>query len=129
MPRSLAMSLRFGLLACLALAACGSSPRQTVRAIKDATVPAGDTADTLVDPVTERQSMRFGWEFDSHLDAARYLDWVLGQLTNIGFAINQRGPNAIALTRLEGGDAYRMRIEVVRQSPTHVRVTLTISPD
>ena len=127
-PRGHVICSRVAVMSCLALLACGS-PYQTVRAIKDATVPTGDRADSFADPVAEQQSMRFGWEFDSHLDAGSYLDWVVGQLTNRSFTLNQRGPNAIALTRLDDGDAYRMSIEVVGQSPTHVRITLTISPD
>jgi hypothetical protein len=112
------------------LAVCACEWRyQAAGDIKNATVPPGDTAPPLSDPVTGPQSLRFGWEFDSHLDASQYLAWAVEQLPHRGFAVQQRGSNAIALTRLDGGDAYRMRIEIVGQSPTHVRITLTVSPD
>jgi hypothetical protein len=33
------------------------------------------------------------------------------------------------LTKFDGGDAYRLRLEVVEERPTQVRVELTVSPD
>lgn len=116
------------MLAAIVLAGC-ASPYPRVFHIKDVTVPAGDTSPRLADPVSEGYARRFTWEFDSHLDATGYLEWLVPRLTQDGFAVPARRGNAIAVARLDGGDAYRMSVEVSASPPTHVRVTLVVSPD
>jgi hypothetical protein len=116
------------LVACLLGWACGS-PYPTVRQIEDDTVPPGDTVPVFDQPVRESQSLRFSWEFDSHLEPAAYVDWVTKQLTARGFTVQQRQPSSIGMVRIHGGDAYRLRIDVTGGSPTHVRVTLRSSPN
>lgn len=118
----------FVLFACFIACACGS-PYQHIRDLKDATVPAGDRAPALDEPVRSDQSLQFSWEFDSHLEPASYLEWVAAQLTKRRFTVQRRDAAAVELTRIDGGDAYRMRVEVVSSAPTHVRVGLRASAD
>lgn len=115
-------------IACLLTWACGS-PAETVRHIKDATVPAGDRAPVLAGPVREAQSLQFSWEFDSALEPVAYLEWVTARLANRGFTIQQREDASVGMSRVDEGDAYRVRVEVSRGVPTHVRVSLRASPD
>jgi hypothetical protein len=119
---------RFSLATCILVCAC-SPLYGPVREIKEATVPPGDTAPVLEEPVREAQSLRFSWEFDSHLEPPAYLEWITTRLINRGFAMQQRDAMSIGMTRLDGGDAYRLRIEVTGRSPTHVRVSLLASPN
>lgn len=111
----------------IAAYACGS-PYPAVQKILDATVPAGDPVPPLPDRVRENISFRFVWDFDTHLTDAAYLETTVQRLTYDGFSTNQRTPSSVSMTRLDGGDAYRLTLEVVTPSPTRVRATLVISP-
>lgn len=92
-------------------------------------MPAGDRAPSLDEPVRSDHSLQFSWDFDSHLDPETYLDWAAEQLAKRGFTIQRRDVASAELTRVDSGDAYRMRVEIVSSSPTHVRVTLRASAD
>jgi hypothetical protein len=116
------------LIACPLAWACGSR-HDTMRDIKDATIPHGDSAPVLEDPVPDGQGLRFSWEFTTRSNGSDYLDWVTTPFSNRGFTVVRRDVSSIHLNKTEGGDSYRMQIEIVSGSPTHVRVNLRVSPD
>ena len=118
-------------MVCLAL--CGvlsscSSPEAPVVKIKLATVPVGDTADALSDPVHEKLSRRFTWNVETRLDPTPYLEWVADRLSRQGFTVHDQQERSLTLAKLDEGDAYGMHLEVTHVHPTRVRVTLTASP-
>lgn len=108
--------------------ACAPQYPTAVR-IKLATVPIGDAVDRLGDPIRENGSLRFAWTVESHFDPARYLEWVAAGLAREGFTTQQRQGRSLALTKFDGGDSFRLNIEVFREGPTRVRVGLIVSPD
>lgn len=117
-------------LICLVVIAvgCGNGYR-TAGAIEDATVPAGDSHPDFSAPVSTDRSISFTWAFETHLGSHAYEEWVVAQLTSQGFELVRRQPD-LALSRLDGGDAYRLHLEVT-PSPTgaHVQATLVVTPD
>lgn len=106
-----------------------ASQSEAIRNLKDATVPPSDTAPALDNPAPEGQSLRYSWQFDSRFDASTYLDWVTRGFTNQGFSVRRRDASSVELTRVDGGDAYRIRIEVGGATPTRVQVVVRASPD
>ena len=121
-----------GLLVSVMSAVClwACSPQYpTVVRIKLTTVPPGGTVDRLGEPVRENHTVRFFWVVESQLAPVRYLEWVVGGLTREGFAIQQRQRLALVLTTFDGGDSYRLNLEVSGEAPTRVRVQLAVSPD
>jgi putative phosphoesterase len=59
----------FILVTCLLAWTCGS-PYEPVRRIKHDTVPAGDHAPVLEEPVRQLPSLRFSWEIETHPSVA-----------------------------------------------------------
>jgi hypothetical protein len=97
--------------------------------VKGATVPTGDPVPALEEPVYSDNALQFTWAFDTHLDPRTYLEWVSSQLTTRGFTVQSANSSALELSRVDGGDAYRVRIDVVSSPPTQVRIGLRASPD
>ncbi len=111
------------------LSVCACAPQYpTVLKIKIATVPVGDTAGPLGEPIRQNQSLRFTWTVETHFEETRYLEWVAAGLGREGFTLHQRQENSLTLAKLDGGDAYRLYVEVTPEHPTHVQVTITVTP-
>ena len=117
-------------LICLVViaAGCGHSYRKA-EAIEDATVPAGDSHPDFSAPVSTDHAITFTWAFETHFDSHAYEEWVVAQLTSQGFALVRRQAG-LALSRLDGGDAYRLHLEITPSpSGAHVQATLVVTPD
>ena len=108
--------------------ACGSR-YEGIQALKGATVPTGDRVPALEEPLHSDNALQFTWDFDTHLDPRTYLEWVSSQLTVRGFTVQSANSRTLELSRVDGGDAYRVRIDIVSSPPTHVRIGLRASPD
>ena len=121
------LTLAFALTGALLLYGC-SAEYPTVVMIKLATVPAGGTADALGAPARDNQSLRFTWNVETSLDREHYVEWVTAGLIRSGFALRPGDQRFLTFSKLDGGDAYRLTIEVTQEHPTRAQVILTLSP-
>ena len=96
--------------------------------VKLATVPTGDTVDVLGEPVRENQSLRFTWTIETRFGGGQYLEWVAAALGRQGFTVRERQEHSLTLSKLDEGDSYRLKVVVVQENPTRVRVTATVAP-
>ena len=115
------------MIACLTLCACRAGDGRA-RAIRDATVPAGETTPSFDVARREGMTLRYAWQFTTPSDWKAYAEWVTGRLERQGF--RRAASEKMTFTRYDGADHYA--VEFARgepEQPTRVLVTLTIMPD
>jgi len=115
------------LVAGLSATACDSSNGVASDLLRR-TVPAGDSTPTLSGPVRTGQSVQFTWEFQTHLGASAYMDWLARQLHE--YRMVARDASQLRLAKGVAGDAYVLMIalEPINER-TYVRITFSASPD
>lgn len=115
------------LVAGLCATACDSSSGVANDVLRK-TVPAGDLRPTLSGPVQTGQSLQFTWEFETHLGASAYTEWLVRQLHD--YRIVERDPSQLRLAKGVTGDAYLLMIALEPiNTRTYVRVTFSALPD
>jgi hypothetical protein len=102
---------------------CGGQ-YESIRAVKYATVPAGDAAPALDPPVRDGGSLLFTWKFNSHFDPAAYLEWATNQMSKRGFTIQRRERSSIEVTKVgpESGAALATVVGVLIEVPVMLSV-------
>jgi hypothetical protein len=92
------------------------------------TVPEGDSTPVLSGPVWTGQLAQFAWDFDTHMSAPGYVEWLEQHLHD--FQMVDRDRARLRLVKQGEGDAYRLQIVLDQiDGRTLVHARLFASPD
>jgi hypothetical protein len=115
-------------LSVFALAACGNASTGMAQGILRRTVPTGDTVPLISEPIRADQSLQFTWDFETHLSALAYADWLRAQLRD--FQVVDQNRSDLRFGKYQGGDAYRLQVTIeAGTASTRVHVQLVALPD
>jgi hypothetical protein len=108
---------------------CSSTAGTPAGDILRRTVPPGESVPSLSGPAWSGQSAQFTWDFDTHMSATAYSEWLTQQLRG-DFQPVERDGSHLFMTKHASGDLHRLRLAFSMSGPlTHVQAVLTSAPD
>ncbi len=115
-------------LTVLWLPACSDATATLAQEILIRTIPPGDSEPSLSEPVRSGQSLQFRWDFEGHLDATDYFNWLSSRLRD--FQVVERNGSDLYMAKHVDGDAYRLHVTLESGTGvTRIHVQFTASPD